>query len=215
MFCQKCGAAYEGNKCPNGCNAETENKKKKKSIFKKWWFWVIVAIVVIAVASGGGEESSTTNDPVSTNAANNTTPQPATTTEATQPPSNTYAPGDVINANGLEITYVKAEKHIEDNMFLQPEEGYMYIRLFLSVDNKSDSDKFISSFEFTCYADGKKAESYYSSTEALEGGTLSAGRKDEGYIYFKVPTTAQEIEVEYETSFWTDKKAILVVDLNG
>lgn len=217
MKCEKCGASYEGNSCPNGCNATAENKKAKKPVYKKWWFWAIIAVVVIAVASGGsGEDAPAADDPASTNAPVNTDGgDSGATTVATEAAKNTYAPGDVINANGLQITYVKAEKYVEENMFLQPEEGYMYIRLYLSVENKSDSDKYISSFEFTCYADGKKEESYYSATEALEGGTLSAGRKDEGYIYFKVPVAAEKLEVEYETSFWTDKKAILTVSLNG
>lgn len=49
--------------------------------------------------------------------------------------------------------------------------------------------------------------------ECEKCGTLSSGRKTEGYIYFTVPTNAEEIEIEYETSFWTDKKAIFVVEL--
>ena len=213
MICKNCGTEYTGNTCPNGCNT---TKKTKQPIFKKWWFWVIVAVIVVAVA-GGGESTPETDasTPSNTPTSNNDSSESATTTAATEAATNTYAPGDVINANGLQITYVKAEKYVEENIYLQPDEGYMYIRLYLSVNNTSNADKYMSSFEFTCYADGKKEETYYVTTEALEGGTLSSGRKDEGYIYFKVPVDAKEIEVEYETSFWTDKKAILTVDLNG
>lgn len=216
MTCKNCGTNYEGNSCPNGCNTQGNNKAKKP-IYKKWWFWAIIAVVVIAIAGGGGEEDTpVTEDPTVTNSAasdiqNDTASTAATETQNT---SNIYNPGDVINANGLKITYVKAEKYEEENMFMQPDDGYMYIRLYLSVDNTSSTDKYISSFEFTCYADGKKEESHYTSNEALEGGTLSSGRKDEGYIYFMVPVDAEQIEVEYETSFWTDKKAILNVTLN-
>ena len=217
MVCKNCGASYEGTGCPNGCGA-AEGKKNKKPIFKKWWFWVIVAAVVITIASGGGEkESVTAGAPVSTGASQSDSGsgQVEETETTAAAADNVYGVGDVINANGLQITYVKAENYEEENMFLQPDEGYKYVRLFLLVENTSSTDKYISSFEFTCYADGKKEETYYSTTEALEGGELSAGRKTEGYIYFKVPVDAQEIEVEYETSFWTGKKAILRVDLNG
>ena len=208
MFCQKCGTKYEGSTCPNGCTTQ----KQKKPIYKKWWFWVIVGIILISAISSGGNHSdtpsATTSPAISQNG--NTTAQ----SETTIPADPFYHVGDTINANGLKITYVKAEKHEESNQFLQPKDGYMYVKLYLSVENTANTDRFISSFEFDCYADGKKQESYFSSNESLEGGTLSSGRKDEGYIYFSVPTSATDIEVEYETSFWTDKKAILKVELN-
>ena len=205
MFCKKCGAELNGNTCPNGCKPQ----KEKKPIFKKWWFWVIVGIVVISIVSSGNKETTP-----STGTTNTNNSSVSSKTETTTPADPFYHAGDVIDANGLKITYVKAEKHEEKNQFLQPKDGYMYIKLFLSVENTSSSDRFISSLEFDCYADGKKQEVYYGGDETLEGGTLSSGRKDEGYIYFSVPKDATDIEVEYETSFWTDKKAILKVELS-
>lgn len=206
MTCKNCGTEYTGNTCPNGC---ATNKKTKKPIFKKWWFWLIIGVVVVSVLSSGDKTSETPsgNETVSQT-------QPSPTQVETTAPDPFYHVGDVIDANGLKISYVKAEKHKEKNQFLQPKDGYMYVKLFLSVENTSDSDRYISSFEFDCYADGKKQEAFYTSDESLEGGTLSAGRKDEGYIYFSVPEDATDIEVEYETSFWTDKKAILKVELS-
>ncbi len=211
MFCQKCGAEYQGNACPNGCNSNTDTKKAKKPIFKKWWFWVIIAVLIVAITSGNQGEESSSGGATSPDSGE-TTP---VTTIATEPVDTDYYPGDVIDANGLMITYVKAEKFEESNMFMQPNDGNCYIRLYLSVENTSATDKYISAFEFTCYADGKKQESHYASEAALAGGTLSSGRKDEGYIYFEVPVAAEKIEVEYETSFWTDKKAILAVELGN
>lgn len=210
MNCKKCGAELNGNTCPNGCKPQ----KEKKPLFKKWWFWVIVGVIVIGIVASGDKESTpagSTGTGTSTG-TNTNTPSQAETTAPQKDPY--FHAGDVIDANGLKITYVKAEKHKEKNQFLQPEDGYMYIKLYLSVENAASSDRYISSFEFECYADGKKQEAYFTTDEALEGGNLSAGRKDEGYIYFSVPKDAKDIEVEYETSFWTDKKAILKVELS-
>ncbi len=208
MICEKCGIVYEGNFCPNGCNNPMVVKKAKKPIYKKWWFWLIIGIVVVSIASSGGNDTTAATDTPKTTESNVATQAATTTTEDPY-----YHAGDVIDANGLRITYVKAEKHKEKNQFLQPKDGYMYVKLYLSVENTADTDRYISSFEFNCYADGKKQEALYTSDEALEGGELSSGRADEGYIYFSVPKDAKDIEVEYETSFWTDKKAILKVEL--
>ena len=218
MECKKCGTNFEGAFCPNCGNASTP--KKKKPLFKKWWFWAIVAVIIISVASSsGGEETNSTNNTSTNTTTSDTSHQENTTTEAASPnnsattPNNKYNVGDVINANGLNITYVSAEKWESSNTFMQPEDGYVYIRLKLSAENTSSVDRYISSFEFECYADGKKESSPLVGDNILEGGTLSTGRRTEGYIYFSVPANAKSIEVEYETSFWTDKKAILVVDL--
>ena len=121
--------------------------------------------------------------------------------------------GETLNMNGFKITYDGAEKWVSDNMFIQPAEGKEYIRLHFSVTNETDSDKYVSMFEFDCYADGEKCEMEYIGDDALSTDSISTGRKTSGYIYFEVPGAASEIEVEYETSFWTDKKAFFVVEL--
>ncbi len=217
MECKKCGATYDGSFCSN-CGNPAKPPKLKKSIFKKWWFWLIVVVVVVAIASstGGNEEISAdkqqNNPTTSGNISKEETPS-ATETSSNVVTDNKYRVGDIIDANGLNITYISAEKWESDNMFLQPDDGYVYIRLKLSAENKSTVDRYISSFEFECYADGKKESAAYVGDNTLEGGTVSVGRRTEGYIYFTVPANAKSIEVEYETSFWTDKKAIFVVDL--
>lgn len=216
MECKKCGTNYDGAFCPN-CGVPSNPTKVKKPIYQKWWFWVILGIAAIAIIGSSGsnetpsqEDNQNPTPTVSANANNNPS---ATETTPNTPSDNKYRVGDVVNANGLAITYVSAEKWESGNTFLQPEDGYVYIRLKISAENKSTVDRYISSFEFACYADGKKESSSYLGDNQLEGGTLSAGRKTEGYLYFTVPANAKTIEVEYETSFWTDKKAIFVVEL--
>ncbi len=208
MKCEKCGTEYESNFCPQCGSAEEKPKKQKKPVVKKWWFWVLMAlatIVTISVISGGGDESGSEGT--------GTIPTSSTVSTASINSTNIYNEGDVINANGLKITYISADEYTEDNRFMQPDDGYKYIRLNLSAENTSDSDQYISFAEFNCYCDGAKAEDYYGGDERLDGGTLSKGRKTSGYIYFTIPENAKEIEVEYETNFWSDKKAILKVDL--
>ena len=217
MECKKCGTNYDGAFCPN-CGVPSTPTKVKKPIYQKWWFWVIVVIAAIAIIGSSGSNETSTQDnnqnPTPTLSANTDDNKPsATETTPNTPSDNKYRVGDVVNANGLAITYVSAEKWESGNTFLQPEDGYVYIRLKISAENKSTVDRYISSFEFACYADGKKESSSYLGDNQLEGGTLSAGRKTEGYLYFTVPENAKTIEVEYETSFWTDKKAIFVVEL--
>ena len=117
--------------------------------------------------------------------------------------------GEVLTANKLKITYVSCDDYTDYNEYFGPKDGYKFIKLTLEAENIGDSDAYISSFEFKCYADGLAMDSEYESDSL--SATLSAGRKAVGGVYFEVPTDAKNIEVEYETNFWTNKKAIFVV----
>lgn len=167
-----------------------------------------MVIVVIGVIAGGGDNTATETGAQTSEQAKN-----ESLTSGSDTAENIYNVGDVIKANGLEITYLVAEKWEGYNEYFAPEKGYMYVRIKIAATNTADTDRYISMFDFDCYADGKKVEQSYESDDALAGGSLSSGRSDEGYIYFTVPEAAKEIEIEYETGFWTDQKAILKVVL--
>lgn len=127
---------------------------------------------------------------------------------------NVYNLGDTLDAGGLKITFEKSEKWVSDNEFIQPKDGNIYIRAYFSIKNESGQDKSVGSVEFDCYADGEACESSYLGDDELTSlTTLSDGRSTKGYVYFEVPEAAKDIEIEYETSWWTSKKAIFKVEL--
>ena len=126
-------------------------------------------------------------------------------TEAEAPEQEIFKVGDILDDNGMKIVYAASGEYKEDNEFVQPAEGNKYIFLKMAFINESDSDKSISFYSFECYADGYNAEMYYGGEEDLSA-TLSAGRSTEGYLYFEVPEDAKDIEVEYESNFFTDEK---------
>lgn len=215
--CKACGNEIAKNAkiCPS-CGA-----KNKKPFYKAWWFWVIVVFVVLIIGgsiSGNDDTSESGNNVVQNETVeqNNIVGQDGQKVEITAkqtqaPVKKVYRPGESADVNGLVINYESAEIYQSDNQFLQPKDGNMYIAMKISAENKSSTDKYISSFEFECYADGAKTETFFSGENSFSGGEISQGRKVEGYLYFEVPENAKTIEVEYETNFWTDKKIIFLV----
>lgn len=198
---------------------------------KKWWLWVLIVVIIAFGVAGCVENGSEKNDPTedvsdvqnessqdtdASEEAPSETQAPETEAPETEEKKedNIYAVGDSFEANGLKISFDSAERWESDNMFNQPDDGNIYIRVHISAENTSNSDRSVYSGNFSCYADGNATDSPYVGDDTLGYDTLSSGRKTDGYVYFEVPADSQTVEIEYETSFWTDKKAILRLTLS-
>lgn len=217
--CRTCGEEIAANAkvCPH-CGA-----KNKKPIYRRWWLWALVLVAAIAVIGGTGGKDETTNEGPKTAASSDPAPTQAERTEQTaqaeaDEPEQDEAEqdesvaddavvrvGDTVMDGDLSITYAASGEFAEENQFLQPAEGKKYIFLRLAFENTGTSDRTVSALSFECYADGYAADGYYGGEDGLSA-TLSAGRSTVGNVYFEVPADAENIEVEYETNVFTQKK---------
>lgn len=121
-----------------------------------------------------------------------------------------YHVGDIVKDGDMEIVYVASGEYIEENEFMQPQDGNKYVFIKMLFDNKGKSDETVSSFSFKGYADGYSVEQHYTDNDL--SATLSSGRTTEGMVIFEVPNDAQNIEFEYETNIITDEKIKFVYD---
>lgn len=209
--CKACGQemAKSAKACPH-CGA-----KNKKPIFKKWWFWAIIVVLFIAIISSASntdnkKETNSNNtdvsESVSSENSNTSTNTEDKTDKVKQPAKTAYYVGDTIEDGNTKIVFMSSGDYVEENEFMQPKDGNKYIFLQFAFENTSKtSDTSISFYSFECYADGYAAEMYYGGNDDLSA-TLSAGRATTGYLYYEVPVDAEEIEVEYETNIFTEKK---------
>ncbi len=175
----------------------------KKSIFAQWWFWLIPIALVVGLAAllikGAVAEPDPTKPHYTVPTAEYTTCQV----------------GETFDANGLHITYAALEEWLPEGETEHPKSGYVFIRLKIVAENKSTEVREIYSNEFNCYADGFKEVEEYFSDEKLAGGFLNPGDRQEGYIYFTVPTDATAIEVIYESLlYWQYHRVVLPVTLS-
>ena len=206
-ICKSCEKeiAKSAKICPH-CGA-----KNKKPIFKKWWFWAIIVVLILSLGTSGDDPD------VSSATANNTNPTQnnvgSTADSKPQEPAKTeYYVGDTIEDGNVKIVFMSSGDYIEENEFMQPEEGKKYIFLQFAFENISTTtDASVSIYSFECYADGYATEMYYGGNDDLSA-TLSAGRATTGCIYFEVPADAEAIEVEYETNVFTEKKIKFVFE---
>ena len=177
---------------------------------------IILTILVLSLfavfALGSGNKEATVSPADSSQTDKSSTESNEAKTDNEQKEENkqmTVHVGEVLTANNLKITYVSCEDYTDYNQYFGPKDGYKFIRLTLEAENTGNTDVFISTFDFECYADGVAMDSKYEDDSI--SATLSTGRKAKGSVYFEVPVDAESIEVEYETDYWTSTKAIFVV----
>lgn len=189
--------------------------------FKKFAAVLISATLfaVLALGSGSssektgsskvGEIESTSKDEVASVESDNATSEEKTAA-ADNELKEAYYVGDTISYKGVEITYVNSSIYNSNNEFIQPKEGNQFIRIGLHAENKSGSDKSVSTFSFSCYADGYECEQSYNDDEL--SASLSDGRSADGAVYFEVPADAKDIEIEYEVDIINEKKVKLIFE---
>lgn len=182
-------------------------EKEKKPVYKKWWFWLIIIIVVIigiAGSSGDTDSPKTTLTSGDTNNSVNTNENNDNKTE--------YHVGEIYEDKNIAIKYVSVNDNFTGySSYTTVREGYKIISAEFEFENLGTTDQTVSSFDFTCYADGYACEDFWNTDNATFTSTLSSGRKTKGTVYFEVPKDATEIVLEYETNWLTSSKIKFIV----
>ncbi len=210
------------------------NCKKKQGGALKWIIIVAVVLFILIAMSGGNDESDTKTENTTQketinetkNVVKNETVSEIETTSEIETESevksevvaieqnNQITVGDSFENNGLKVTLNEASTDFTDydNEYgwNTPEDGMKYIMASFTFENNSDSDKYVSIYDFDCYADNTTCEQEYSLDDSNFMNTnLSSGRNVSFKVYFSVPIDAQSIELEYETNYWSDKKVVI------
>lgn len=197
---------------------------KKNKLHTGSWFAIIwCVLVIVAYASGVGNKENT-------NVSNNTSVQTtasepvkeiATQKESVEPTeqpvdetNNVISPGYTFDADGLQVTINDFDLDFTDYEdeygWNAPADGTKYIMIDVSYQNNSKDDKYVSIYDFQCYADDTDCEQNYSVVDNSSlNANISSGRKTSYTIAFVVPQDAQSIELEYETNIWTGHKEVL------
>lgn len=184
------------------CGSDTETVKKQETAAAQAASVSTVSAAQAASSSSAEEQAAAETE----EAAADTTEETAEAEAAEADVQTIYHVGDTLHDGNMDIVYIASGEYTETNEFLQPEEGYKYIfQKFAFINTSDDRDASVSQFNFECYADGYACDAYFGGGEGLSA-TLSAGRSTTGNIYFKVPVDASEIEIEYDTYYFSSDK---------
>lgn len=187
--------------------AFTQKDRKKGTAIGGIITSAIAFIISLAVILAGGSMISSDQE----DKASDSNPKKVATTKEKKEEkkkNNKFSVGDVVETSDLRIKFISAEKYKEK--YNEPKKGNQFYRMEFEVENISDSDQFITSYDFECYADDYSAEQSFVGDDELSAN-LSPGKKAKGAVYFEVPKKAKSIHLEYECDFWTEDKVIFLV----
>lgn len=210
--CKACGQeiAKSAKVCPH-CGAKQKGKTGLIVIA------IIVLLIILLLATGGNKDEKSKID---NSAAENGS---ATTEEATNESENTAEEefvkvGGSFEDNGLKFTVNSADldfKVPDDEYGLYDlDEGLHYIKIDFTFENTGSSgDKYVSIYDFDCYADNTTCEQQYvtSVTGDFMNTNLSPGRNVSFSTLFAVPDGAETIELEYTSNIWSDEKVLVKI----
>lgn len=195
------------------------NCRKKQGGKLKWIIIAIIALILIGSMAGGSEDEKsnvgeTTNQ--STNKNESTSSNKESVVDAVEEKDEYIYVGDAFEKNGLKITLNDAVVDFQDYEneygWNTPTDGMKYIMASFTFENTSDTDKYVSIYDFDCYADNTNCEEKYGlDDDDFVNTNLSSGRNVSFKVYFEVPVDAESIELEYELNSWTSDKAIIKI----
>lgn len=197
--CKECGeeVSKDAKACPK-CGKDQRNFFKKHPVL-----CVIGIIVVIGIVFG-----STSNETKNTLNSGEQSVQ----TNATVEEKNEYKVGEIYEDEYIAIKFSsKNENFKKYNKYAETKSGYKIIQATFEFENVGNTDEYVSSYGFNCYADGYDCEEFIWVDDSSFGSTLSAGKKTKGSVYFEVPKDAKEITIEYENNVWTSEKIVFIV----
>lgn len=121
--------------------------------------------------------------------------------------------GESATLDDVKVTLTSVEKDFKDYYdFASVEDGCKILKANFEFENVGDYSAYISSYDFTCYADKFSCDSFNSVEDGYFSESIATGKKAAGSIYFEVPTDAETIEIEYDDSTYSDGKIIFNID---
>lgn len=89
--------------------------------------------------------------------------------------------------------------------------GQRYLVVGVRFRNDSNNDIFVSTMDFQVYADNRLCDEKVILNDNIETmATISSGREADIVGFYAVPNDANTVEIEYESSIFSDKVVITV-----
>lgn len=205
--CPVCGASYQGSFCPNGCNSAHPPKKKAKGCLIAAIIVAAVVVIVVGIVVGSGLLFAKSVDDAIDQVISTHSP-------------DYQAPVVGINEAGIfedrRITVTKVEKS-NGTQFDTPAEGKEYVIVTVKIENVGSDKITYNPLDFKIRNSKGQVDTQtftiIDSDTSLSSGELVAGGEVEGTITFEQPKDDPELTLEFYDNVLFDDAASLEVSL--
>ena len=182
---------------------------RRKPWYKRWWIWVILGVVSTLIISAIGNTYGKKTKPSNTGTSSSAAVSGNQNLVTNEPES--YSIGDSYEAKGLIITVDSCEEYVNDNKYYQPKDGNIYIKVHITIENNSTSDKSVGTGLFECYADNAIIDREWligDDDDLTIYDSISPGRTVAGSLYYEVPKDSS-VELEFTPSYLSNSKRVV------
>ncbi len=126
------------------------------------------------------------------------------------PEPTTYSLNEAATLKGKTITILSAAEYKQENQYIKPKEGNKYYTVEVLIKNDSDEAMSYNTLNFTLQDNNKYTytTAFMGKEPALNSGDLQPSREVRGFVTFEVPKTAENFELLYDASWWSNKQLI-------
>lgn len=110
----------------------------------------------------------------------------------------------------MKVSFLDCGEFTDYSEYSEPAKGNKIIYATFEFENISDDNEYISTGDFSCYADGYDCKSYLWFWSGKFRCNSFKGKKNKRKDIFEVPKDAKEIKIEYDINFLTSDKIIFV-----
>lgn len=112
--------------------------------------------------------------------------------------------------DGKEVTVKSIDRDWKsDNQFIKANDGKEFVKVNVSIVNKSDSELSFNTFDWKIEDANGAIEgpsgTAFTASDNLGSGDLAVNGKKEGSVIFEVAKDSK-IKIHYQPSFWSNKK---------
>ena len=193
-------------------NQPIQIKKKKKhgcltAILSAFGLFFLFILVVLIVPDSDDSSKDTSNQATASQKAGKKTEETSK--------KDDIKVGSTFEIKGLKITINDANTNFTDwgQYDSAPADGMKYIMVNFTFENtKTSGDKYVSIYDFDCYADDSTCDQVYLSDDSdFMNTNLSPGRNVTFSTYYTVPENASSIELEYHENMIGDAKTKIII----
>jgi hypothetical protein len=201
----------------------------KKRLSTLLLVFAVSCLTVLATACGDNDEptrETNSNGETQSNGENNSDDSNGNTDDNGNSNGNedssedaTFGLDETAVFNNIRVTATEVEASLGEG-FNTPDDGNVFIGVWFVIENSSSEDQHISTMLlFDAFADdvmlGTSLGAMMAFSEGSLDGTISAGRRMEGYYALEVPLSTQTLEIEMKSGVWTTGRAVFSFDISG